>query len=161
MNRTARRAAVWIAGIGFCLLAFYLALTRSFEFAVAAYVRGALNGLPAPVHAFVASALSHLPVDEDPAAWIVRKAASIVFFGIVGVIASIIAGRRLTSPRSRGWLVFGAAIAMSGAIEIYERPEPLDDIVFDLICGAAGGLCGVLALRLLTPREARRINTPL
>jgi hypothetical protein len=148
MTRSTRRAAVVIVGIAFCLLAFYLALTRSFEFAIAAYVRGALNGMPPPAHALVASVLSHLPVDEDPAAWIVRKAASIAFFGTVGVLARVVAGRRLTSPASRAGLVVAAAIAMSGAIEVYERPEPLDDIAFDLICGAVGGLGGVLALRL-------------
>jgi hypothetical protein len=148
MKRTVRRAAIVVASVAFCLLAFYLALTRSFEFAVAGYVRDALNGMPAPAHAFVASILSHLPVDEDPAAWIVRKAASIVFFGIVGVLARVVAGRRVKSRAGRAWLVIAAAIAMSGAIEIYERPEPLDDIAFDLTCGAVGGLGGVLTLRL-------------
>lgn len=148
MTVKARRAAAWVGGAAFCLLAFYLALTRSFEFAVANYVRVLLNALPAPAHAIVTTVLSHLPVDEDPAAWIVRKAASVVFFGIVGVTARIVASRRFASSSVRGWLVVAAAVLMSAAIEAYEWPESVGDITFDLLCGLAGGGLAVLVLRV-------------
>jgi len=83
MSVTARRVALVIGGVAFCLLAFWLAHTRSFEFAVAALVRDSLHALPAP---FVTAVLTRLPINEDPAAWLVRKAASIGFFAIVGVL---------------------------------------------------------------------------
>ena len=143
MKPALRRTVVWTGAVAFCLLAFYLALTRSFEFAVAVYVRELLHRLPTPL---VTSVLSHLPVNEEPAAWLVRKGASIAFFGVVGVLARVIAGRRLSS-RSRTWSVLAAAVAMSCLVEVYERPEPFDDIAFDLTCGAAGGLLAVAALR--------------
>ena len=146
--RRRRNAALWIGAIAFCALAFYLALTRSFEFTVAGMLRGLLSGLSPSARARVAAVLSHLPVDEDPAAWIVRKAASVVFFGIVGALARVLLGRRLRTAAARGMLVVAAAVAMSGFVEWYERPEPLGDIVFDLSCGLAGGLLAVILLRL-------------
>jgi hypothetical protein len=145
MSRTVRRVVLALGGIAFCLLAFRLAFTRSFEFGVAQYVRDFLHGLPAP---FVTAVLSHLPVNEDPAAWIVRKAASVVFFGVVGVLARALVGGRIGEAANRAWLVIGAALAMSAAIEIFEWPEPIGDVAFDLVCGVAGGIIAVLALRL-------------
>jgi len=145
MSRKVRRVVIIVGGVAFCLLAFWLAHTRSFEFAVAEHVRDALHSLPAPL---VMAVLTHLPINEDPAAWIVRKAASVGFFAIVGVLARALAGGRIVQRSKREWLVFGAAVAMSAAIEIYERPEPADDVLFDLACGAVGGIIGVLALRL-------------
>lgn len=145
MNPTTRRVILALAGIAFCLFAFRLAFTRSFEFAVAQYVRDYLHGLPAPL---VAAVLSHLPVNEDPAAWIVRKLASIVFFAVVGMLARAVAGGSIGKAANRGWLIVGAAVAMSAAIEIYEWPESTAEVAFDLVCGAVGGLIGVLVLRL-------------
>jgi len=145
MSRTWRRVVLALAGIGFCLLAFRLAFTRSFEFAVAQYVRDALHALPAPA---VTAVLSHLPVNEDPAAWLVRKLASIVFFFVVGVLARAVAGGQIKKAANRAWLVVGAATAMSAALEIYEWPEPVGEVLFDLCCGVVGGIIGVLVLRL-------------
>jgi len=143
--KTIWRVVLAVAGAAFCLLAFRLAFTRSFEYAVAQPVRSFLHSLPTPL---VVSVLSHLPVNEEPAAWIVRKLASIVFFGIVGVVVRGIAGGRVRSASKRAWLVVIAAVAMSAAIEIYEWPEAIGEEAFDLGCGAVGGAIGVFALRL-------------
>jgi hypothetical protein len=145
MSPTVRRVLLVLGGIAFCLLAFRLAFTRSFEFGVAEYVRGFLHGLPAP---FVTAVLSHLPVNEDPAAWIVRKAASVVFFAVVGALARALAGRRIGKASSRASLVIAAATAMSAALEIYEWPEPIGEVAFDLVCGVVGGVIAALILRL-------------
>lgn len=148
MTRPVRRAIVWILAIAFCLLAFYLAMTRSFEFGVADFLRWMLHDLPRPFHVAFLRIVRRLPVSEDPAAWAVRKAASIVFFGAVGVLARILASRRVRSSRGRALLVVSGAVLMSAAIEAYEWPEPLDDVALDLICGLIGGGLGVLGLKL-------------
>lgn len=149
MTRHRWRVLAWVGGIALCGVAFYLAATRSFEFAVAGVVRDMLRALPPSGQAMAHVVFSHLPVDEDPAAWLVRKAASVIFFGIVAVLARVVAGGRVRTRSARSWLVLAAGVGMSAAIEVYEWPEPFGDIAFDLACGLIGGLLALLALRLL------------
>jgi hypothetical protein len=147
-----RRLLVLAAAVAFCGAAFYFALTRTLEFAVASHLRYLIDGLSPTGRATFVAVISHLPVDEDPAAWIVRKAASIVFFGSVGAMARVFAADRVKSARSEALLVVGAAFVMSLAIEIYEYPETLGNEAFDLTCGLVGGLLALAAIRLFRRR---------
>lgn len=148
MSENARRIVAIVAGVVLCAVAFTLALTHSLEFAVSGRLRDVLGSLPPREHAAYMRLISHLPIYEDPAAWFVRKAASVVFFGTVGAVARIVAGRRITSASRALLVVVGAAVAMSLAIEIYEYPESIGDEAFDLACGAVGGLIAAGAMKL-------------
>ncbi len=138
-----RRVLVWGGAAAFCALAFYLALTRSLEFGAAGIVRALLRALPPGGQETMHVVFAHLPVDEDPAAWVVRKLASVVFFAAIGVIARIVAGRRARTRAQAVLVAFAGAIGMSAAIEAYEYPEAFGDVAFDLACGAVGGLLAV------------------
>jgi hypothetical protein len=152
VTQTQRRLLILAGAVIFCGVAFHLAQTRTFEFGIASWFRGMLDSMPPPARARLTAVLSHLPVDEDPAAWMVRKAASIVFFGAFGAMSRFIAGDRFSTAAGSAWLVIGSAVGISAAIEIFEYPESAREIAFDLACGLAGGLLAFGLLRLFRRR---------
>ena len=156
MTRGARRALIWGGTTLFCAVAFYLAATRRLEFALANVVRYGLRHLPPSGQEAMHVLFAHLPVDEDPSAWLVRKAASVVFFGAIGCVACVAARRRVRPGLPAALLALGASVGMSAAIEVYEWPEPAADIAFDLVCGALGGLLVLLVLRFVIFRAPAR-----
>ncbi len=88
---------------------------------------------------------------------ILRKAYSIVAFGLVGVFVA------MTVPdRSRRYTIAIAAVAvLSAIIEVVQKVaahsyESFASNIFDVLCGAVGGAIGAFAINLFTRRLARR-----
>ena len=72
--------------------------------------------------------------------WVARKAGSVVYFGIIAVFVLALRKRKPASLGGALLVTVVAAVAMSAIVEILEFPEEIGDEIFDLGCGACGGL---------------------
>jgi hypothetical protein len=138
------------AVIVFIVAGIAIAWTRGFEHwasrALEKAAPAARRDIPAPAKRVLRETRERLPVYGSASTWVVRKSASVVYFGGVGLL--VLALRRKTSASLSQTLLITLAvgIGMSALIEIIESPEDLSDVLFDLACGALGGVgAGVIA----------------
>lgn len=113
--------------------------------------------IPVPAKRVLREGRELLPIYGPAGQWFARKTASVIYFGIVGVFVLAMRRRKITTLRQTLITSMLAATAMSAVIEIFELPEELADQVFDLLCGAAGGLAfGLLTWWWWRSRWARQ-----
>lgn len=154
------RRLVWVALIGFVLAGMYLAWTQRFEQWAGEQLQKAApvarQVIPKPAKQILREGREHLPVYGETSTWLARKSASIVYFGIVGLFALKLRKRKPASLGETLLVTFVAGVGMSLIIEILEYPfgEPFDSELFDLACGAAGGIAaGLIAWLRLRPKR--------
>ena len=85
-----------------------------------------------------------LPIYGTTGQWLARKGASIVYFGVVSMLVWAAKRRKPTTLASTLLITVIAGTLMSAVIELLELPEEIGDQIFDLACGATGGLFGGL-----------------
>ncbi len=155
------RRLVWLLLLVFVLAGVYLALTTRFErwagHQLQKAVPAARHVIPRPAKEILRESREHLPVYGPATQWLARKSASIVYFGIVGVFVLALRKRKPTSLKETLLVTVVAAVGMSTVIEILEFPfgEPFGSELFDLGCGAVGGLTAGL---IAWPRLRRRAS---
>ena len=139
-----------VAVIVFVVIGIALAWTGGFEHWAGREMQKAApvarRDLPTSAKRVLRATKERLPVYGHTSTWLARKSASVIYFGGVGLF--VLALRR--KPAASLWqavlITLVAGVGMSALIEIVEYPEELDDVLFDLACGAAGGLAsGVIA----------------
>jgi hypothetical protein len=83
------------------------------------------------------------------AVFFVRKLYSLVAFSIVGIlVAPVIPPRRRIAIDALGVALFSTIIELGQKL-IDESPEGLNSNLFDIACGAAGGVIGALVWNLV------------
>jgi hypothetical protein len=146
----ARRRFVWLLAAVFVLIGVYLAASHRFENWAGEALRQAAptarRVIPTRAKKILREGAEHLPVYGETSTWVARKSGSVVYFGIVALLALVIRKRRPTSLRETLLVTVAAGVGMSTIVEIFEWPEAFGSELFDLGCGAAGGLiAGLLA----------------
>jgi hypothetical protein len=139
-----RRWLVWVVAILFIALGVYMAGTQRFErWAGQQLERAAPTArrvVPRPAKEILREGREHLPVYGHASQWLARKAASVVYFGIVGLFVLVLRRRRAASLRETLVVTVVSSVGMSAIVELFEWPEELADQLLDLGCGALGGL---------------------
>ena len=145
----------------FIIVGIALAWTHGFEYWVGRALEkaapAARRELPAPAKRVLRETRERLPVYGSTSTWVARKSASVIYFGGVGLF--VLALRRKTPASFWRTLLttLVAGVGMSALIEIIEFPEDVSDVLFDLACGALGGVgAGVIAWAWLvrhTPKK--------
>lgn len=142
-----------MAAILFILLGVYMAGTQRFERWAGRELQKAAptarKVVPLPAKKILRESREALPVYGNASQWLARKAASVAYFGIVGVFVLMLRRRRAASLREVLVVTVVSGIVMSAIVEVFEWPEELADQVFDLGCGALGGLIAGIAWWLL------------
>ena len=163
LDQRARRRIVWLLAVVFVMIGVYLAASHRFENWAGEALRQAAptarRVIPSPAKKILRKGVEHLPVYGETSTWVARKSGSVVYFSIVALLALVIRKRRPTSLGETLLVTIAAGIGMSTIVEIFEWPEDLGDELFDLGCGAVGGLvAGLLAwwLRHRDTQEVRR-----
>jgi hypothetical protein len=110
--------------------------------------------VPRPAKEILRESREHLPVYGHASQWLARKAASVAYFGIVGVFVLVLRRRRAASLRETLVVTVVSGVGMSAIVELFEWPEEFADQVFDLACGAFGGVIAGIAWWLW--RKGRR-----
>ena len=127
----------------------YLAGTQSFERWAGEQLEKAAptarRVVPPPVKKILRESREHLPVYGEASRWLARKAASVAYFGIVGLLVLVLRRRRVASLRETLVVAVVGGVGMSAIVEIFEWPEDVADQVFDLACGALGGVIAGIA----------------
>ncbi len=156
-----RRVLLWLLLIGFFVFTFDLGMNHDVERFGNAVLSSKSHPdiekhIPLGALDIVVRIRRRIPAGTSLAAWSVRKALSIVFFGIAGAL-SIALVRRGTGPiTAKQTLVsIAAATLLSAIIELGQAPESRGDVVLDLFCGVLGGL----GAAWLWPR--RRTDNPV
>ena len=147
--KSGRRRIIWALAILFILLGVYMAGTQRFERWAGQELEKAAptarRVVPLPAKKILRESREHLPVYGHASQWLARKAASIVYFGIVGVFVLALRKRRAASLRETLVVTVVSGIVMSAIVEVFEWPEEIADQVFDLACGALGGaIAGIM-----------------
>lgn len=128
----------------FIIIGVYLAAEQGLEKRVGRELEKAApvarKIIPLPAKRILSEGRQLLPIYGPTGQWLARKGASIVYFGVVGVFVLALRRRKATSLGEILVVTTVAAVAMSAIIEIFELPEELPDQIFDLLCGALGGL---------------------
>ena len=143
-KRGVSRNLLLLLALVFCLIGIAVAYQQGFEKRAGRALEKAApvarRVIPRPAKVVLREIRDWLPVYGPAGQWLARKGASIVYFGVVG--AFVLAIRRRKPQTLLGTLAVTtiAAIAMSAFIEVLEWPEEIDDELFDLFCGAVGGL---------------------
>jgi len=152
-----RRTIVWALAIAFVIAGMYLAWTRGFEqWAGRGLERAApqaRRALPSPARHVLRETKEHLPVYGRTSQWLARKSLSIVYFAIVGWFALAVRRRKPESLAETLLVTVVAGVGMSTIIEILEAPfgEQLPSQLFDIGCGAVGGLVSGTSAWLVSP----------
>ncbi|MDQ6781406.1 MAG: hypothetical protein M3Z37_09690 [Candidatus Eremiobacteraeota bacterium] len=133
----------------FIIVGVIVAFQQGFEIRVGHQLQKAApvarRVLPPPAKRVLREGRELLPIYGPAGQWLARKGASVVYFGIVGVFVVAIRRRKITTLRQTLITSVLAATAMSAVVEIIEWPEAFGSEMFDLLCGAVGGLgCGLL-----------------
>ena len=136
--------------IVFVIAGIALASTHGFEHwagrALEKAAPAARRDIPIPAKRVLRETRERLPVYGSTSVWLARKSASVVYFGVVGLFVLAVRRRTAASLVEALLVTVTAGVGMSAVIEIFEFPEELADVVFDLACGALGGLiAGVIA----------------
>jgi hypothetical protein len=144
------RRFVLVAVVIFVIVGIVLASTHGFEMwagrALERAAPAARREIPAPAKRVLRETRERLPVYGNTSTWVARKSASIVYFGGVALFVLALRLRTPSSLLATLLVTVTAGIGMSAIIEVVEFPEELGDVVFDLACGAAGGVAaGLLA----------------
>jgi hypothetical protein len=116
--------------------------------------------LPAPVKRILASIRDRLPIYGQTPVWLVRKIASIFYFGTVGLFAVALRRRSTQTTLAVFTVTIVAGVAMSAIIEVFEYPEEIDDVILDLGCGALGGCAAGLLAAWWLRRSRGNCTTP-
>ena len=144
-----RRLLVWVLAILFILLGVYMAGTQRFERWAGQELEKAAptarRVVPLPAKKILRESREVLPVYGHASQWLARKAASVAYFGIVGVFVLALRKRRAASLREVLLVTVVSGIVMSAIVEVFEWPEEIADQVFDLGCGALGGVIAGIA----------------
>jgi len=113
--------------------------------------------IPEPAKRVLREGRELLPIYGPTGQWIARKAGSVVYFGVVGVFVLAIRRRKTRTFMQVLATTTLSGVAMSAIIELFELPEELADQVFDLLCGALGGVIfGLIAWWWLRRRWDRQ-----
>lgn len=139
-----------LLAILFVVAGIYLAWTEKFEQRAGEALHQAAPAarqiVPVPAKRIFREILAHLPVYGATSSWLARKSGSVVYFGMVGVFVLALRKRKPTSLGRTLLVTVVAAVAMSANVEILEFPEEISDEIFDLGCGACGGvIAGLVA----------------
>jgi uncharacterized membrane protein SirB2 len=152
------RRLFWALAIAFVLLGIFVAASRDFERWAGQELQeaapAARQALPAPAKAVLRKGREILPIYGAASDWVVRKSASIVYFGIVGLFALAARRRRPETLRETLLVTVLAGVGMSLIVEILEWPEALGSEIFDLACGAVGGVIAGFVAWLWLRRKA-------
>jgi hypothetical protein len=155
-----RRRLIWLLVVAFVIAGGYFACTARFERWAGPELQRAApvarRVIPLPAKQIIREAREALPVYGPPSQWLARKSASIVYFGIVSAFVLVLRRRRPTTLRETLLVTVLAGTTMSLIVEILEWPfgEPFVSELFDLGCGAVGGVAtGLLAWIWLRPRS--------
>ena len=144
-----RRRIIWSLTIIFILLGVYLAGSHRFERWAGEQLEKAAPAarrvVPLPAKKILRESREHLPVYGEPSQWLARKAASVAYFGVVGLFVLAVRRRRAASLRETLAVAIVSAVGMSAIVEIFEWPEDVADQVFDLASGALGGVIAAIA----------------
>lgn len=146
---------IWLLALAFALIGAYFAWTQRFERWAGQGIEHAApiarRVIPAPAKRVLRKSREHLPVYGETGAWLARKGGSVVYFGIVGLFVLKLRKRRPASLGQTLAVTVTAGVAMSTIIEVLEWPfgEAFGSEMFDLACGAAGGLISGLLARWL------------
>ena len=145
-----RRALLLTVVVVFCLLGILIAYQQGFEKRAGGALEKAApvarRVLPEPAKSVLRQIREWLPIYGSTGQWLARKSASIVYFGAVGAFALALRRRKPQTLAQTLLITVVAAVAMSAFIEVLEYPEEIDDQLFDLGCGALGGVAaGLLA----------------
>jgi hypothetical protein len=139
-----KRRFVWVLAVTFVVAGVYFAGSHGFEHwagqALQKAAPQARRVVPATAKHVLRESREHLPVYGPSSIWIARKSGSIVYFGIVGLFVLALRKRRATSLSETLLVTLVAGVGMSTIVEIFEWPEGFGDELFDLACGALGGL---------------------
>lgn len=141
---------LWLLAILFVIAGVYLAWTEKFEHRAGEALHQAAPAarqiVPVPAKRIFREILAHLPVYGATSSWLARKSGSIVYFGIVAGFVLVLRKRKPTTLAGTLLVTVLAAVAMSAMVEILEFPEEISDEIFDLSCGACGGvIAGLVA----------------
>jgi hypothetical protein len=133
----------------FILLGVYLAHTQRFERWAGKQLEKAAPAarrvVPLPAKKILRESREHLPVYGEASQWLARKAASVAYFGIVGLFVVALRRRRAASLKETLIVTVISGVGMSAIVELFEWPEEVADQVFDLACGALGGVVAGVA----------------
>jgi hypothetical protein len=144
-----RRRIVWALAIVFILLGVYMAGTQRFERWAGRQLEKAAptarRVVPAPAKAILRESREALPVYGNASQWLARKGASVAYFGVVGLFVLLLRKRRPASLTETLFVTVLGGVGMSAIVEIFEWPEELTDQLFDLGCGALGGVIAGIA----------------
>ena len=111
--------------------------------------------IPLPAKRVLREGRELLPVYGPTGQWLARKGASVVYFGVVGLFVLTLRRRKPGSLGQTLLVTVASGVAMSAIIEVFEFPEEIADQIFDLCCGALGGLVsGCIAWWWLRRRNA-------
>jgi hypothetical protein len=146
--------------ITFIVIGIAVAWTHGFEkWAGRALERAApvaRREIPAPAKRVLRETRERLPVYGTTSTWVARKSASIVYFGGVGLFVLALRRKKPSSLLETFMVTVGSGIGMSALIEIIEIPEELGDVLFDLGCGAVGGIASGLIAWAWTTKHPQR-----
>jgi heme A synthase len=141
-----RRRLVWVLAMLFILLGVYMAGTQRFERWAGQQLEKAAptarRVVPLPAKRILRESREHLPVYGHASQWVSRKGASVVYFGLVGLFVLWLRKRRPESLKETLLVTVAGGVGMSLIVEIVEAPggEPFNSQLFDLGCGALGGI---------------------
>ncbi len=161
MTREPTRFLTWCIVVIFVLLGLFVARTHRFErwagHELQRAVPEARRSIPAPAKRALEETREHLPVYGSSSTWLARKSASVVYFGVVGIFVLALRRRRPASIQETILVTVLAGVGMSAIVEILEAPEELGDVLFDLGCGAAGGMiAGFIAWIWIARRKVQQ-----
>jgi hypothetical protein len=150
--------------VAFAIIGVYLAHTHGFErwagheLSKAGPV--ARRVIPTPAKRVLRESREALPVYGSATTWLARKSASVAYFGLFSYFVLALRKRRPTSLGETLLVTVVAGIAMSALIELIEYPEEIADEIFDLSCGALGGLIAGALNWWIWARKGRLQGSP-
>lgn len=150
VGTSTRTKLLWAAAVLFIIIGVFIAGEHGFQNRVGRELEKAApvarKVIPPSAKKVLREGRELLPIYGDTGPWLARKAGSVIYFGAVGVFVLALWRRKTLSP----WQILAVTVlsgmAMSVLVEAFEYPEELSDELFDVACGALGGIIsGLLA----------------
>lgn len=150
VGTSTRTKWLWAAAVLFIIIGVFIAGEHGFQNRVGRELEKAApvarKVIPPPAKKVLREGRELLPIYGDTGPWIARKAGSVVYFGAVGLFVLAFWRRKALSLWQTLAVTVLSGMAMSTLVEIFEYPEELYDELFDVACGALGGIIsGLLA----------------
>lgn len=135
---------LWAAFLIFILIGAYVQGKQDFEKRVGGEIQKAApvarKVIPQPAKSVLREGRELLPIYGPTGQWLARKGASVVYFGVVGLFVLAMRRRKAVTLGQILLVTVTSGVVMSAIVELLQLPEELTNQIFDLACGAVGGL---------------------